>query len=194
MGTRRGHYGLSTFNPSPQNRTVSTRYCLLSGEKVYCDSMLMETIWLPNSKTGKHARHSLEKRIPFGWIWFKVSVLCQVFETLSSRLIPVSASIKKLYGGRASSGLPAPGLPVLLGALQIAMSTKSVQVVSGLSGSPSLTITPIFAASSFVHLVLEVHVGLSSVHTTRYAGDKHCRLRKDLAIPRMRTNWKDHRP
>jgi osomolarity two-component system sensor histidine kinase TcsA len=69
--------------------------------------------------------------------------------------------------------IPAPGLPILLGALQIAVFTKSCQVVAGLSGSPSLTLTPIFAASSFIHLVIEVHVGLSSVHTIRYAGGKH---------------------
>ncbi|GFF96898.1 two-component system protein A [Aspergillus lentulus] len=69
--------------------------------------------------------------------------------------------------------IPAPGLPVLLGALQTAVSTKSVQVVTGLSGGPSLTLTPIFAASSFIHLVIEVHVGLPYAVPLLYGGDKY---------------------
>lgn len=66
--------------------------------------------------------------------------------------------------------IPAPGLPLFLGALQAAVSTKSVQVVTGLSGGASLTLTPIFGPSSFIHLVIEVHVGLPYVIPLQYVG------------------------
>lgn len=68
------------------------------------------------------------------------------------------------------SKIPAPSLPVLLGALHIAISTKTVQVVDGLPGSPSLTLTPIFSTSSFIHLVIEAQVELPSAHTMDIIG------------------------
>jgi hypothetical protein len=54
------------------------------------------------------------------------------------------------------STIPVPSLPVLLGAIRIAVSTKAVQIIGQPLGSPSLTMTPIFAASSFTYLVIEV--------------------------------------
>lgn len=54
------------------------------------------------------------------------------------------------------STIPVSSLPVLLGAIQIAVSTKAVQIIGHPLGSPSLTLTPIFAASSFTYLVIEV--------------------------------------
>lgn len=54
------------------------------------------------------------------------------------------------------STIPISSLPVLLGAIRIAVSTKAVQIIGQPLGSPSLTMTPIFAASSFTYLVIEV--------------------------------------
>lgn len=54
------------------------------------------------------------------------------------------------------STIPISSLPVLLGAIRIAVSTKAVQIIGQLLGSPSLIMTPIFAASSFMYLVIEV--------------------------------------
>jgi osomolarity two-component system sensor histidine kinase TcsA len=54
------------------------------------------------------------------------------------------------------STIPVSSLPVLLGAIRIALSTKAVQLIGQPLGSPSLTMTPIFAASSFTYLVIEV--------------------------------------
>lgn len=62
---------------------------------------------------------------------------CSIFDVLLS-IIPISS------------------LPVLLGAIQIAVSTKAVQIIGQLLGSLSLTMIPIFAASSFTYLVIEV--------------------------------------
>lgn len=53
------------------------------------------------------------------------------------------------------STIPVSSLPVLLGAIRIAISTKAVQIISQPLGSLSLTMTPIFAASSFTYLVIE---------------------------------------
>jgi osomolarity two-component system sensor histidine kinase TcsA len=52
--------------------------------------------------------------------------------------------------------IPVSSLHVLLGAIRIAVPTKAVQLIAQLLGSPSLTMTPIFAASSFTYLVIEV--------------------------------------
>lgn len=54
------------------------------------------------------------------------------------------------------STIPDSSLPVLLGALRIAVSTKDVRIIGQPLRSPSLTMTPIFAASSFTYLVIEV--------------------------------------
>jgi osomolarity two-component system sensor histidine kinase TcsA len=54
------------------------------------------------------------------------------------------------------STIPISSLPILLGSKWIALSTKAVQLISQPLGSPSLTMTPIFAASSFTYLIIEV--------------------------------------
>lgn len=54
------------------------------------------------------------------------------------------------------STIPISSLPILLGAIRIAVSMKAVQIISQLLGSPSLIITPIFAASSFTYLIIKV--------------------------------------